>query len=111
MNAALNAFCLCLVVLTSGFFQVATVGEPEQPALTVSGLSASAGEDDPRVLYILPWQNPTLPKRPRAELNSQAPDLIQPLSPQVLENHRQFRESLNPLVLEPAATVSGPNQP
>lgn len=111
MNAALNVCCLCLVVLTSGFFQVATASEPEQPALTVSGLSASAGEDDPRVLYILPWQNPTLPRRPRAELNSQAPELNQPLSPQVLENHRQFRESLNPLVLEPVVNAAGPGQP
>jgi len=110
MSVGRNLLRLCLVVLVSGVFQAATGNEPEQPALTVSGLSASAGEDDPRVLYILPWQNPTLPRRPRAELNSQAPELNQPLSPQVLENHRQFRESLNPLVLEPA-TNAGPGQP
>lgn len=111
MSIGRNLLRLCIVVLASGFFQAATAEDREQSALTVSGLSASAGEDDPRVLYILPWQNPTLPRRPRAELNSQAPELNQPLSPQVLENHRQFRESLNPLVLEPVVNAAGPGQP
>ncbi|QFS86965.1 MULTISPECIES: hypothetical protein [unclassified Marinobacter] len=111
MSIGRDLLRLCIVVLASGFFQAATAEDREQSALTVSGLSASVGDDDPRVLYILPWQNPTLPRRPRAELNSQAPELNQPLSPQVLENHRQFRESLNPLVLKPAVNAAGPGQP
>ena len=61
----------------------------------------SLGEDEPRVLYILPWQAPSLPKRPRADLNDEAPELVRPVDPVVLERHRLFRENLNPLILSP----------
>lgn len=70
-------------------------------ALTVEGISASIGEDNPRVLYILPWQAPSLPRRPRQELDDTAPELVQPVDPVALERHRVFRQTLNPLVLSP----------
>ena len=41
---------------------------PEQPGFEVAGISASGGEDDPRVLYILPWQAPSLPRHATASL-------------------------------------------
>ncbi|MBO6813015.1 MULTISPECIES: hypothetical protein [Marinobacter] len=69
--------------------------------LSVEGLSASLGEDEPRVLYILPWQAPSLPRRPRADLNNEAPELVRPADPVALERHRLFRENLNPLILSP----------
>ena len=69
--------------------------------LSVEGLSASLGEDEPRVLYILPWQAPSLPRRPRADLNDEAPELLRPADPVALERHRLFRENLNPLILSP----------
>ncbi|MDN6318611.1 MAG: hypothetical protein L0J77_02510 [Marinobacter sp.] len=62
--------------------------------LSIDGISASIGEDEPRVLTILPWRAPTLPRRPRAELERSAPELVQPLDPLVLEQHREFRQSL-----------------
>ena len=62
--------------------------------LSVEGISASAGEDEPRVLTILPWRAPTLPRQPRAELDSTAAELVQPVDPLVLERHREFRQSL-----------------
>jgi len=62
--------------------------------LSIEGISASVGEDEPRVLTILPWRAPTLPRRPRAELESSAPELVQPLDPLALERHREFRRSL-----------------
>lgn len=71
--------------------------------LQVEGISGSVGEDNPRVLYILPWQTPSLPRRPREDLDSDAPQLIQPENPLVLERHRAFRQTLNPLVLNPDA--------
>jgi hypothetical protein len=70
-------------------------------SLSVEGIAASIGEDDPRVLYILPWQTPSLPRRPRADLDSKAPQLTQPMNPLVLERHRVFRQTLNHLVLNP----------
>ena len=69
--------------------------------LSVEGLSASLGEDEPRVLYILPWQAPSLPRRPRADLNDEAPELVRPADPVAMERHRLFRENLNPLILSP----------
>ncbi|MBU2955645.1 hypothetical protein [Marinobacter sp. F3R08] len=74
--------------------------------LKVEGLSASLGEDEPRVLYILPWQAPSLPGRPRADLNDQAPELVRPADPVALERHRLFRENLNPLILSPLGDSS-----
>ena len=70
--------------------------------LSVEGLSASLGEDEPRVLYILPWQAPSLPKRPRAHLNDEAPELVRPADPVAMERHRLFRENLDPLILSPS---------
>ncbi len=70
-------------------------------SLEVEGISVSVGEDNPRVLYIQPWQAPSLPRRPRAELESDTPQLIQSLDPLALERHRTFRQTLNPLVLNP----------
>lgn len=86
-----------------------TAGESTQ-ALQVEGISASLGEDDPRVLFILPWQTPSLPKRPRAELDDRAPELIEPEGPLVLERHRLFRENLNPLILSPFRAGIGEGQ-
>ncbi|MBR9871289.1 MAG: hypothetical protein GYB26_09145 [Gammaproteobacteria bacterium] len=77
------------------------VEETQAPVLEVAGLSANSGEDDPRILYILPWQGPSLPRRPRAELNHQIPELTHSVNATAIENHRLFRETLNPLVLEP----------
>lgn len=65
-------------------------------ALSVHGISSQPGDDDPRVLYIMPWQAPTIPRRPRSELNASSPELMQPLDPVVFERHRLFRQSLNP---------------
>ncbi|WP_417521337.1 hypothetical protein [Marinobacter sp.] len=62
--------------------------------LSIEGISASVGEDEPRVLNILPWRAPTLPRRPSAELEGSASDLVQPLDAIVLERHRVFRQSL-----------------
>lgn len=69
--------------------------------LNVEGLSARIGEDNPRVLYILPWQAPTLPRRPREKLQDQFPTLTQPVDPVIFEGYRLFRESLNPSLLSP----------
>lgn len=96
MNAVFTAAaCLPMTTLAADTMGEAIVG------LHVEGISTSVGEDNPRVLYILPWQAPDLPQRPRADLDSKAPQLIQPLNPLVLERHRTFRQTLNPLVLSP----------
>ncbi|WP_372985167.1 hypothetical protein [Marinobacter sp.] len=73
----------------------------ERATLEIAGISATTGEDEPRILYILPWQPPSLPRRPRAELEDQAPELEQPLDPMAVERHRRFRNTLDPMTLDP----------
>ncbi|KAA1175082.1 hypothetical protein FWJ25_06860 [Marinobacter salinexigens] len=80
--------------------------EVREVRLSVEGISRSMGEDEPRVLYILPWQAPSLPRRPRADLNVSAPNLEQALDPRAIERHRLFRETLNPLTLRPVGAQS-----
>ncbi|WP_449287159.1 hypothetical protein [Marinobacter sp. PE14] len=92
---------LALAGLQSLLLIPAQADEEEATRLAVEGISASLGEDEPRVLYILPWQAPSLPKRPRADLNNEAPELVRPVDPIALERHRLFRENLNPLILSP----------
>lgn len=65
-------------------------------ALQVAGIAYEPGDDEPRVLYIMPWQPPTLPRRSRTELTAESPTLMKPLNPVVLERHRQFKQTLNP---------------
>ena len=66
--------------------------------LGVEGINRHTGDDDPGVLYILPWQPPTLPRRSRAELDAGSEELLEPKDPLTLERHRTFRETLNPLL-------------
>lgn len=99
---------VCSVALAAIGYSVegnSEAGQSQQNVLQVRGLSAGTGEDDPRILYILPWQTPSLPRRPRTELNQQAPELLHPVPQPILENHRQFRETLNPLVLTPTLSA------
>lgn len=98
-------------VVVAGLIVLASASAPasaEGPVrLSVDGISASLGEDEPRVLYILPWQVPSLPKHPRAKLDDTAPELMRPVAPVPLERHRLFRENLNPLILSPLGDSAG----
>lgn len=90
----------CLVTNQSLADQSGANGAPmpdaSVSALSVNGFASQPGDDDPRVLYILPWQAPTIPRRPRAELETVAPEIMESVDPVVFERHRQFRETLNP---------------
>lgn len=104
----LMAFLMLAVMLSS--MVLAAGGETSESAtikpatpestFTVAGIQAHSGEDDPRILYILPWQLPTLPRRPRTTFNTELPALMAPAGSQTLENHRRFRQTLDPLVMD-----------
>lgn len=101
--ASFFAVTVCTAAFAAGSEtpeQRPVVATPPGPALAIAGIQASSGEDDPRILYIMPWQHPTLPRRPRTSLNTELPALMAPADSRTLENHRHFRETLNPLVLE-----------
>jgi len=109
-TATVRPLLCSLVAVSFGLTaQASLASAPGQSAevqgisLNVEGLSASIGEDNPRVLYILPWQAPTLPRRPREKLQDQFPTLTQPVDPVIFEGHRLFRETLNPSLLSPKA--------
>lgn len=70
--------------------------DTETVALTVEGISSTSGEDNPGILYILPWQPPTLPRRTRGALETNASELLEPMDPAVFEHHQKFQQSLNP---------------
>lgn len=85
-----------LVALLATLPSPAVATESETVALSVEGITRHTGDDDPGVLYILPWQPPTLPRRTRAELEAGNEELLEPKDPLTLERHRKFRETLNP---------------
>jgi len=68
----------------------------ETVALSIDGISSTSGEDSPGVVYILPWQPPTLPRRTRGALEPNASALLEPVDPVVFERHQNFQQSLNP---------------
>ncbi len=70
----------------------------ETVALDIEGISSTSGEDNPGILYILPWQPPTLPRRTREELSTNASELLEPMDPIVFERHQNFQQSLNPVL-------------
>ena len=76
-------------------------GSMDTVALTVEGINATSGEDNPGVVYILPWQPPTLPRRTRDALETNADELLAPMDPAVFQNHQQFQQSLNPRLDSP----------
>lgn len=85
-----------LIALLATLPSQAVATESETVALSVEGITRHTGDDDPGVLYILPWQPPTLPRRTRAELEAGNEELLEPKDPLTLERHRKFRETLNP---------------
>lgn len=85
-----------LIALLATMSPQAVATESETVALTVEGISRHTGDDDPAVLYILPWQPPTLPRRTRVELEAGSDELLEPKDPLTLERHRRFRETLDP---------------
>jgi hypothetical protein len=70
----------------------------ETVALSIDGISSTSGEDNPGILYILPWQPPTLPRRSRAALETNAAELLEPMDPVVFDRHQNFQQSMNPVV-------------
>ncbi len=85
-----------LMALLATLSSQAMATESETVALSVEGITRHTGDDGPGVLYILPWQPPTLPRRTRAELEAGNEELLEPKDPLTLERHRKFRETLNP---------------
>jgi hypothetical protein len=104
MNASDNASrsvsfvfaVMVLALLTGTAAATETVPAPETVALSIEGISSTSSEDNPGILYILPWQPPTLPRRTREGLSTNASELLEPLEPTAFEGHQNFQQSLNP---------------
>lgn len=89
-------FMMVFMVSASG---ASESGEGEETvALTIEGINSTSGEDNPGILYILPWQPPTLPRRTRGALEPNAAELLEPMDPVVFERHQNFQQSLNPVL-------------
>lgn len=70
----------------------------ETVALNIEGISSTSGEDNPGILYVLPWQPPALPRRTREGLSINAAEFLEPVNPGVFERHQNFQQSLNPVL-------------
>lgn len=70
----------------------------ERTTLTIEGISVKGDDDYPRVLNILPWQPPTVPRRTQDPLRLEDEGLLDSVNPDAMQRHRQFRRTLNPLV-------------
>ncbi len=99
----IGGWCLMISVTAEGGQAVGkSDARSDQPtgdevvAINVRGITDGSTEDNPGVLYILPWQPPTLPRRTREALDSDAPELREPLDPTVFQRHRNFQHSMNP---------------
>ncbi len=103
-GALATTLILPLALAAGGHAVEHTTEDRERATLGISGISATTGEDEPRILFILPWQPPSLPRRPRADLEDLAPELEQPLDPMVVERHRRFRHTLEPMTFDPQGT-------
>lgn len=66
-------------------------------ALKIEGISVQGDDDYPRVLNILPWQPPTVSRRARDPLRLDDAGLLQPVDPDAMRRHSQFRQTLDPL--------------
>lgn len=73
----------------------AVSAQPETLALGIDGISTASSEDSPGILYILPWQPPTLPRRTRGALDTNAAELLTPMDPKAFEGHQKFQQSLD----------------
>lgn len=97
MKRAKRWLALLVLSVAIGPAPAAEVSSDESHTeLSIAGLSSSPGDDEPRVLHILPWQPPSIPRRPRSELNAESPGLLDPIDPVVFERHRRFRQTLDP---------------
>ncbi|MDC0661913.1 hypothetical protein [Marinobacter sp. SS21] len=87
---------LWLVVTTQSALASEEAMQHRAGALEIAGTSAAAGEDEPRVLHILPWQPPSVARRPRSEFNGKSPRLLAPIEPELFDRHRRLYQTLDP---------------
>lgn len=106
LMAGVPAFALAQAEAESAQATPVSGSAMETLALSVDGISSTSGEDSPGVVYILPWQAPTLPRRTRGALEPNAAELLEPVDPVIFERHQNFQQSLNP-ALNP--TLDSPN--
>ncbi|TGN41552.1 hypothetical protein [Marinobacter confluentis] len=90
------ACCLRAAFAAIALMVPAMSAAQETVSLTVEGISTVSSEDNPGIVYILPWQPPTLPRRDREGLATNAAELLEPVDPLVFERHQNFQQSLNP---------------
>lgn len=73
-----------------GVFCALTVMAAE-PEKKLDGISVVGNNEDPRVLYLVPWQPPSISKKAEHEPTTVLPDTIGLLNPKLTQQLMHFR--------------------
>lgn len=63
----------------------------------IQGIAIKASDEYPKVLNIIPWQAPVMPRRGKAELSLEMDELLEPLNARASLAHQDYRKTLAPL--------------
>jgi hypothetical protein len=85
---------ILLLVLSLSAFNVAAELEINGSKAELEGMSVMGSNDQPQVLYIVPWQPPSYQKRAQHPPNTILSGVIKPLEPSFHKEDFHFREKL-----------------
>lgn len=85
---------LRLWVLVFGWFSFGVVGATENIQGEVEGMSVMGSNEQPQVLYIVPWQPPSYQKRTQHPPNNELTDILKPIEPSFHKEDYSFRKKL-----------------
>lgn len=89
-----NTFSLFLLLLLSfNSFNIAAV-ETNNVKAELEGMSVIGSNDQPQVLYIVPWQPPSYQKRAQHPPNIVLSGILKPLEPSFHKEEFHFRKKL-----------------
>ena len=90
-NTLISFFILVLSFSTLG---VAAELEANETNTELEGMSVMGSNDQPQVLYIIPWQPPTYQKRAQHPPNTELSGILKPLEPSFHKDNFHFRKKL-----------------
>ncbi len=70
------------------------VSAAENAQVEVEGMSVMGSNEQPQVLYIVPWQPPSYQKRTQHPPNNELSDILKPIEPLFHKEDYSFRKKL-----------------
>lgn len=79
---------LCVPLL---FAALSTAAHAQEQEKTLEGISVVGNNEDPRVLYLIPWQTPSISKKVEHEPTTELSGSVTLLNPDLVEQLMHFR--------------------